>query len=301
MKIIILVFAYGLLQSQAHASEYSSAPCSKKSGFVGQTCLIKKFQSEDEFSAGDLKKIKAEAVKNPNLPWLEAFDHDETMVTDLMAAENSIKPTDRKKYNQLLIQLRLHRNPQDLIEAATLYLESNPAKTVSFNSPKKDVIEKIAGTLTPKEGSTVSYKHCTPNLEKFQKIIEDRVRCTGTSEGSENENNFYTVLAEIAACEDYGVTQIGVTEEFRTRSIRLEAPCFVKLKGASASIGGGTIEVKAHGVIHKLDWRAGHDLSGKNNSLKYWRDQLEPQIQSKFFKKSDGGVDNRKSVAPARE
>lgn len=300
MKIAVWVFVYGLLQLHAHAAEYSAAPCSVKSGFVGQTCLIKQFQRDEDFSAGDLKIIKAEAVKNPNLPWLEAFDYDETMVTDLASLENTIKPTDRKKYNQLLIQLRLHRNPLDLIEAATLYLESNPAKTVSFNSPKKDVIEKIAGTLSPKEEVTVSYKHCKPNLEKFQKIIEDRARCAGTSEGSENENNFYTVLAEIAACEDYGVTQIGVTEDFRTRSIKPEAPCFVKLKGASASIGGGTIEVKANGVIHKLDWRAGHDLTGKNNSLKYWRDQLEPQIQSKFFKKSDGG-DSRKPVAPARE
>lgn len=141
-----------------------------------------------------------------------------------MAAGSSIKAADKKRYNQLLIQLRLHRNPQNLLEVAALYLESNPSNTVSFNSPKKEVIEKIAQALSPKEESTASYKHCTPNLE-----------------------------------------------------------------------------IKANEVIHQLDWRAGHDLTGKRNDLKYWRDQLEPQVQSKFFKKGDGHADGRKPVAPARE
>lgn len=302
MRILFFVFGVVFFQSIAQSNEYDVAPCSKKSGYSGQTCLIKQFQKDDEFSAGDIRTLIAEAKKKPNLPWLDAFDYDQTMVTDLMAAGSSIRAADKKRYNQLLIQLRLNRNPEDLLEAAALFMESNPAKTVSFNSPKKEVIEKIATALSPKEESAVSYKHCKPNLEKFQKILEDRLRCTGASEGSENENSFYTVLAEIAACEDYGVTQIGVTEQFRTRGISVEAPCFVKLKGASASIGGGTIEVKANGVIHQLDWRAGHDLSGKKNDLKYWRDQLEPQVQEKLYKKSDASADKRKApVAPARE
>lgn len=120
-----------------------------------------------------------------------------------------------------------------------------------------------------------SYKQCEPNAEKYKEIMNDRENCA--DEDTENAISLYKVLAEIAACEDYNIEKIAVVELFKTRSLKKEPDCTVKVKKASASIGGGEIEIKSAEGIKKIRWDGKHDLTNKNNTVKFWRDQLVPQ------------------------
>ena len=80
--------------------------------------------------------------------------------------------------------------------------------------------------------------------------MEDIGRCGKVELEDENGRSLYTVLSEIAACDDYNVEQIGVVETIRTRSLSLQKPCVISLKDASASIGGGEVEPSPHALPH---------------------------------------------------
>ncbi len=122
-----------------------------------------------------------------------------------------------------------------------------------------------------------TYKHCAPNEEKLKKIMDDRSRCT-TLDGTDNSVAFYKALAEIAACDDYKIESISVVELYKTRGISL--PCVIKIKDKdlSTSIGGGILELKAKSDKYEVKWDAHHDLTSKQRDLKFWLDQIEPQI-----------------------
>ena len=251
-------------------------------------CIVKNFKASETFNSSDLIALKSFVQDHPGLPWLKVIDSGGTLVSDLAAGANKIQKSDRARYNELIVQLKLHPDPETLLEASSLFLANNPGVSFALNSKDKILMRKFVDPLEESNDgreriSHNSYKHCRPEPEKYQAIMKDRERCS-TVEDSLNSMSLYTALAEIAACERYNVEQVGVTETFRTRSLSAEAPCVVKLKDVSASIGGGTIDIKSNGTIYKVDWFAGHDLSGKKNDLKFWRDQLEPAVQKILFK-----------------
>lgn len=268
-----VVFFSNTLWAQFHA-----VPC-KATTLAGETCIVKEDYSED-FDVADLANFKKLAAQNSDLPWMDVIDSNHAFISDLIAGAPSIRKNDKARYNELLALLKRRPNAEDSLEAAALYLKSNPTQFFNFSNKDKNVVRNMATKLSAKTAGTLSYKHCTPNPEKYEAIMKNRDQCSNMEE-SMNSISLYTVLAEIAACEDYNISKVGVIETFRTRSISKD-PCIVKLNDASASIGGGNIDIVANGKTHSIPWIAGHDLSGKRNDIKYWRDQLEPALQKEL-------------------
>lgn len=121
------------------------------------------------------------------------------------------------------------------------------------------------------------YKHCEPNQEKLDKIMANKAICQKMEGDNANADNLYEALAQIAACDDYDILKITITEKFKTRGLD---PCVVKLKEGSASIGVGVLDIRTSSRSFQINWDARHDLSGKNNTVKYWLESLEPQVVS---------------------
>ncbi len=289
-KNILLGFL--LIGTSAHA-QFKTAPC-KAEGYTSETCLIKEFQSSEEFYEHDFSNLRNLAKKYPELPWLSVLDSNNSLVKDLSDATKSIPRSDRGRFIDLLEKLKKSPNTNDLLEATEIFLKANPTEKFYFSNHDSNLMKTFAATLNGKENSSPRVQNrCTPNPEKYKSIMDDINRCGGQDIQSNSGLNFYMALAEIAACDKYNIEQIGVVETYRSKGLSLEKPCVIALKGASAAIGGGHIDIKTQGTVNSIEWSAGYDLTDKRNDLNFWRAQLTPKVNDLFK--------NQKSTPNANE
>ena len=276
LATFLLIFASTTGWAQYHVNK-----C-KSSGLRGEICILKDFQSNDKFSSSDLLTLKNYISSHPGLPWMQLIDPRKKLLNELESSVGKIRKSDREKYIDLLAQLRIRMEPETAIEAASLFIASHPSDSFHLNSKDRLLMRRFvnvlaSGSKDKVEISSFNYHHCAPNLKKFNAIMKDRERCSNL-EASRNSFNLYHTLAELAACDEYSVENIGVKESKAAVESPEGAPCVVRLSDISASVGRGMVEIKSGATVYRVDWSAGHDLSGIKNDIRYWRDQLEPQL-----------------------
>lgn len=279
-----------LAMSSTTFAQYQVLPC-KAESVRGQVCIQKKDHGVEEFSAREVLEFQVYVQDHPGLPWLKLIEKNGQLTADLIAAAPKIRPAEKARYEELITKIKKRPDTASLLEATSILLGSRPGQSYYFSSKDKTLMRKFVNVLTPSqpehlEISNFNYKHCKPNPARYEIIVKQQDRCS-TLEKSVNSESLYSALAEIASCDDYGVVSAGTLSAPEDDP---EANCIVRLSDISASVGGGTIEVKASGSTYQIEWLAGHDLSGKKNDVKYWRDQLEPQVQKVFLKASNNGT-----------
>lgn len=286
-QITLIIFA----SSTVLAADYKAAPCKAK-GYTSETCLVKEFGNNEQFYAQDFPALKEMARKNPNLPWLSILDSNNSLVNDLSSQANSIPRAQRGEFIELVEKLKKKADVQTLLDATEIFLKANPSESFYLSNHDPMIMQKlVAGINGASTQSTASnnkpqssdnVKRCVPDQKKYMEIMDDKARCGGPDVESGTTLSLYTALAEIAACEKYDIQQIGVVETIRYRSLSLDKPCVISLKGASASIGAGHIDIKSGGEVYQIPWDSGYDLLGKRNDLNFWRAQLNPEVEKLF-------------------
>jgi hypothetical protein len=280
------VFVFGCLLSFSHSAfaQFTTAPC-RATGYSAETCLVKDFKKVEEFYADDFTNLRELAKKHPNLPWLAVLDSSNSLISDLTDGADTIPSSASARYSELIQKLKVSSNNiSDLLEATQIYLEANPTQKFYLSNPDPKIMQKFLAGIGGKQNvadtpAKVEIRKCAPNESKYVAIMEDKRRCGGRDVESLAGLNLYTALAEIASCDRYNVDQIGVVQTVMYRSLSVDKPCVVSLKGASANIGAGHIDIKSNGEVKSVNWTSGYDLFDKKNDLAFWRSQLVPQVE----------------------
>lgn len=217
------------------------------------------------------------------LEFIEKHRSNQAVIDGLAAVSSS--EAEFLKFLKIQLDSANKKNSEPLFQAPILRPTDDKAKDLErfaqvYNQAnnKCEAIKKIA-----QERKSGVKKSCAADQAKYREIMEDRQRCNPKMESSSAcELSFYQALAELASCQEYNISQIGVTETTRAKGLSFEKPCAISLKGASAAIGAGTIEVQANGEIKTIEWSAGYDLGCNSNDLNFWRAQLGPKFAEAF-------------------
>ena len=320
-KLILITFLS--FCSVMVSAQFRIANCVDKQ-FKNETCLIKNIDSSEKFTLNDVLAMKKFVQENPQLPWLDIIDHDRSLAAGLRSAglPKSASKEDTGHFILGLMGLESKKDPDPLVflDLSALFLKYNPNENLHFNNKDKTKFAAFEGVLYGdlKPKGTGIHKYCDSFSQKrFEQVMEQKNQCMTHVEASSNADMVYKVLAQVIACEKYCISEVGVKEEGRLRSIvaancNVKTPCVIQFEKnesaadsptegkISANIGYGKLKYKMSGKYVEASWTSNYDLAGKKNTEESWSEQIFPQIEELNFGKEtsppgDGATDSTRT------